>query len=349
MTRESGGDARRRVAIFTDETGWHTRKLREALARRGFEGRCVDLEHCRFDTGASPSGLVIPGFGRTLPLAGIVRGIAGGSLEQITKRLGILHALRELGVPIYNDARAIERSVDKSMTSFLLHKAGVATPQAWAIEDEAQARRLLMRETAAGRCLVLKPLFGSQGKGLRKVGWVKGEEGSDWEDGDADGCRAVPLPDLKSVGGLAYLQRFIPQPESDAAPGFDWRVMVIGGRAVAAMKRVSPHWVRNVAQGARSVASPLLPGLAQLAEAAAATLDMDYAGVDLVPDPASPQGAQVIEVNGVAAWRGLQKVTPFDIGQAIVDDLLQRRLGVPLLAGGAGQVCQIGSGVTRSA
>ena len=349
MTRESGGDARRRVAIFTDETGWHTRKLREALARRGFEGRCVDLEHCRFDTGASPSGLVIPGFGRTLPLAGIVRGIAGGSLEQITKRLGILHALRELGVPIYNDARAIERSVDKSMTSFLLHKAGVATPQAWAIEDEAQARRLLMRETAAGRCLVLKPMFGSQGKGLRKVGWVKGEEGSDWEDGDADGGRAVPLPDLKSVGGLAYLQRFVPQPESDAAPGFDWRVMVIGGRAVAAMKRVSPHWVRNVAQGARSMASPLLPGLAQLAEAAAAALDMDYAGVDLVPDPASPQGAQVIEVNGVAAWRGLQKVTPFDIGQAIVDDLLQRRLGVPLLAGGAGQVCQIGSGVTRSA
>lgn len=344
MTRESGGDARRRVAIFTDETGWHTRKLREALARRGFEGRCVDLEHCRFDTGASPSGLVIPGFGRTLPLAGIVRGIAGGSLEQITKRLGILHALRELGVPIYNDARAIERSVDKSMTSFLLHKAGVATPQAWAIEDEAQARRLLMRETAAGRCLVLKPMFGSQGKGLRKVGWVSNEEGD-----DANGGHAVPLPDLKSVGGLAYLQRFIPQPESDAAPGFDWRVMVIGGRAVAAMKRVSPHWVRNVAQGARSVASPLLPGLAQLAEAAAAALDMDYAGVDLVPDPASPQGAQVIEVNGVAAWRGLQKVTPFDIGQAIVDDLLQRRLGVPLLAGGAGQVCQIGSGVTRSA
>lgn len=344
MTRESGGDARRRVAIFTDETGWHTRKLREALARRGFEGRCVDLEHCRFDTGASPSGLVIPGFGRTLPLAGIVRGIAGGSLEQITKRLGILHALRELGVPIYNDARAIERSVDKSMTSFLLHKAGVATPQAWAIEDEAQARRLLMRETAAGRCLVLKPMFGSQGKGLRKVGWVSNEEGD-----DANGGHAVPLPDLKSVGGLAYLQRFVPQPESDAAPGFDWRVMVIGGRAVAAMKRVSPHWVRNVAQGARSVASPLLPGLAQLAEAAAAALDMDYAGVDLVPDPASPQGAQVIEVNGVAAWRGLQKVTPFDIGQAIVDDLLQRRLGVPLLAGGAGQVCQIGSGVTRSA
>ena len=119
---------RPRVAILTDETGWHTTRLRRALARRGYEGRCADLEDCRFDTSRAGPGIVIPGFGRTLPVAAIVRGIAGGSLEQVTKRLGILHALRELGVPVYNDARAIERSVDKSMTSFLLHRAGIPSP-----------------------------------------------------------------------------------------------------------------------------------------------------------------------------------------------------------------------------
>ncbi len=301
-----------RVAILTDETGWHTTRLRRALARRGFEGRCADLEDCRFDTTGGP-GLVIPGFGRALPAAAIVRGIAGGSLEGITKRLGILHALRESGVPVYNDARAIERSVDKSMTSFLLHRAGVATPPAWALESQAQARRLVMRETAAGRCLVLKPLFGSQGKGLQKVGLVDGVP--------------VPLPDLAGYGGLAYLQRFVPQPEGPAAPGFDWRVLVVGGRAVTAMKRVNRHWIRNVAQGARCVAAALTPPLAALAEHAARALDMDYAGVDLVPDADQPAGAQVIEVNGVAAWRGLQSVTGFDIAQAMVDDLLARRLG----------------------
>ncbi len=336
---EGASGGRRRVAIFTDETGWHTRKLRQALTRRGFEGRCVDLEQCRFDSGATPSGLVIPGFGRELPLAGIVRGIAGGSLEQITKRLGILHALRELGVPVYNDARAIERSVDKAMTSFLLHKAGVATPPSWALESEPQARRILMREASAGHSLVLKPMFGSQGKGLRRVGMVDGV--------------SVPLPELAALGGLACLQRFVPQPESAAAPGFDWRVLVVGGRAIAAMKRVSPHWVRNVAQGARCVACALEPALARLAEGAAAALAMDYAGVDLVPDPGADCGAQVIEVNGVAAWRGLQRVTPFDIAQAIVDDLLQRRMGLPCAfeptAAAEARVCQFGSGVTRSA
>lgn len=336
---EGGPDPRRRVAIFTDETGWHTRRLRQALARRGFEGRCVDLAQCRFDSAATPSGLVIPGFGRVLPRAAIVRGIAGGSLEQITKRLGILHALRELGVPVYNDARAIERSVDKSMTSFLLHRAGVATPPSWALESEPQARRILIREASAGHSLVLKPLFGSQGKGVCRVGMVDG--------------RSVPLPELAAFGGLACLQRFVPQAESAQAPGFDWRVLVVGGRAVAAMKRVSAHWVRNVAQGAKCVACAPEPTLARLAEAAAAALEMDYAGVDLVPDPAAAGGAQVIEVNGVAAWRGLQRVTAFDIAQAIVDDLLERRLGLApvwrLPPPARAEVCQFGPGVTRSA
>ncbi|WP_341647387.1 hypothetical protein [Thauera humireducens] len=151
----------------------------------------------------------------------------------------------------------------------------------------------------------------------------------------------VPLPDLKSVGGLAYLQRFIPQQESDQAPGFDWRVMVIGGRAVAAMKRVSPHWVRNVAQRPAAWPHRSCPHSRNWPK------PRRGAGHGLCrrrprADPASPLGAQVIEVNGVAAWRGLQKVTPFDIAQAIVDDLLARRLGVPLLVGAAGQVCQIG-------
>ena len=315
-----------RIAIFTDETGWHTRQLQAALRARGAGGRGIDLADCHIDTTVARHGLVIPGFGRELPDAALVRGIAAGSFEQVTKRLGVLHALRELGVVVYNDARAIERSVDKSMTSLLLHAAGVATPPTWATESTAQAQRIVMRESAAGHALVLKPLFGSQGKGLQLLGNVGAAGG-----GVAPPSQAhVPLPDIaRDYRGLAYLQRFVP-PLSN--PGFDWRVLVIGGRAVAAMRRVSRHWVHNVAQGARCVAAPLTPALAGTAERAAAALGMDYAGVDLMPGDAA--GAEsgvaaaplVIEVNGVAAWRGLQRVTPFNIAQAIVADLFERRL-----------------------
>lgn len=298
-----------RVAILTDETGWHTRQLQAALRRRGALGRCLDLEDCRIDTTASRSGLLLPGYGGELPDAAIVRGIAGGSFEQVTKRLGVLHALRELGVPAYNDARAIERSVDKSMTSLLLHHAGVPTPPTWATESAAEAQRIVMRESAAGHALVLKPLFGSQGRGLLRVGRVDGLH--------------VPLPDLAPFGGLAYLQRFVP---AAGAIGHDFRVLVIGGRAVSAMRRVSEHWVHNVAQGARCEAWALSPALAGTAERAAAALGMDYAGVDLIPDPHDLAHPLVLEVNGVAAWRGLQRVTAFNIADAIVADLFERHL-----------------------
>lgn len=323
------GGARLRVAILTDETGWHTRQLQRALRERGAEGRCIDLADCRIDTTANAAGLLLPGYGRELPDAALVRGIAGGSFEQVTRRLGVLHALRECGIPVYNDARAIERSVDKSMTSLLLHQAGLPHPPTWAIESEALAQRLVMRESAARRALVLKPLFGSQGKGLQRVGWVSEEDGQP--------ARHVPLPPLTGpgaraagLGGVAYLQRFVPPPAGRAgAPGHDWRVLVVGGVARAAMRRISAHWVHNVAQGARCEPQPLDDGigplLARLAVAAARALDLDYAGIDLMLGTAA-EGPQIIEVNGVAAWHGLQRVTPVDVARALVDDLIDRRL-----------------------
>ncbi|RZL87449.1 MAG: RimK family alpha-L-glutamate ligase [Variovorax sp.] len=295
------------VAIMTDETGWHTRRLQAALRARGCVGRCVDLADCRIDTTAAWHGLVIPGFGRDLPDAALVRGIASGTFEQVTKRLGVLHALRELGVPVYNDARAIERSVDKSMTSLLLHAARIPAPPTWATESPAHAQRIAIREGASGHALVLKPLFGSQGKGLQLVGRVDGVHHR--------------LPDIcAAYGSLAYLQRFIP---ALTTPGFDWRVLVVGGRATTAMRRVSRHWIHNVALGARCEPAELTAELARLAEGAALALGMDYAGVDLMP---SRRGIQVIEVNGVAAWQGLQRVTGFDIARSIVEDLLDRKL-----------------------
>jgi len=304
-----------RVAIMCDETGWHTSRLKKAFRARDVDARTVDLADCRIDTSRGTHGLAIPGFGHALPDAVFVRGIAGGSFEQVTLRLGILHALRECGVPVYNDARAIERSVDKSMTSFLLNLRGVPTPPTWAGESTAFAQRVLMREAAAGRKLVLKPLFGSQGKGLKRLG-ARRRDGS-----------LAPLPPLRSRGQVAYLQRYV----DIGRPGFDWRVLVIGGRAVAAMRRVGGKgWIHNFAQGATCEAAELAPPLADIAVRATRALDLDYAGVDLIPDPSADGSPLVLEVNGVAAWRGLQSVTERDIAVALVDDLLDRKLAACL-------------------
>ena len=161
-----------------------------------------------------------------------------------------------------------------------------------------------MRETARGQRLVLKPLFGSQGRGLQRLGL-----------GDR-------LPGGEEYSGVYYLQRFV---ESESGDARDYRVFVIGGKAIAAMVRRGRDWVHNVAQGARCEAAPLEDDLCELAERAVRTIGLDYAGVDLMRGRAG--APVVIEVNGIPAWQGLQSVARMDIAARLAEDFVQRRLG----------------------
>jgi glutathione synthase/RimK-type ligase-like ATP-grasp enzyme len=101
------------------------------------------------------------------------------------------------------------------------------------------------------------------------------------------------------------------------------------------MRRLSRHWIHNVAQGARCEPAALTAELVDLAERAALALGMDYTGVDMIPSAHVPGGIAVLEVNGVAAWQGLQRVTRWPIARAIVDDLLDRKLAAARSAAGA--------------
>jgi RimK family alpha-L-glutamate ligase len=297
-----------RIAIFSDSASWHERRLAGACARRGADARIVSLRDCRLATEA-PQGLLVPEFEDGLPDAAFVRCVPGGSFEQVSLRLDFLHALEALRIPVFNGARAIERTVDKGMTSWLLQQAGIATPPAWICESAEAAARIHRRETAAGHRLVLKPLFGNRGRGLALL--------------DA-GSR---LPDADACAGVYYLQRFI---EGPGPTPRDWRVMVIGGRAVAAMERISQHWITNRARGAWCVAAALNADLATLAEAATAAVGASYAGVDIARD--RDGACLVLEVNGVPAWSGLQQVTPVDVADRLIEALLREIGAAPLEA-----------------
>ncbi|AIB15248.1 alpha-L-glutamate ligase (plasmid) [Azospirillum argentinense] len=288
-----------RVAlILTERPDWHTPRLVRAIEARGLPCRCVSPRRCGIAVGHTATGLLIPGFEDTLPAGVFVRAVGQGSFEQVTLRLGVLHALRDLGVPVHNDARAIERCVDKSMTSFLLFRAGLPTPPALATQEAEPARYIL--DDAPDQ--VLKPLFGAQGRGLQRLD------------------RPDALPDAEAVGGVYYLQPFIPPPTEGAWR--DRRVFVTGGRAVAAMTRHGRSWITNVHQGATCEAAPADDEAAALAVRAAAAVGASYAGVDLIRDRADRW--LVLEVNSMPAWQGLQRVSAVDIAEALAADFVER-------------------------
>ena len=231
-----------------------------------------------------------------MPDAVLVRDMAGGSFEAVTLRLGVLHALQEIGIPVWNNARAIERCVDKSMTSFLLARAGLPTPATWAAESREAAAQIVRQETSP---LVLKPLFGSQGRGLRLIRSAK------------------ELPPPAEVAGVYYLQRYV----GVEREGFhDFRVLVSQGRVVAAMMRHSAHWVTNVKRGGKPVAAVADGVMRDLAIAAAAAVGANFAGVDIVYD--RDERPTVLEVNSMPAWSGLQRTTHIDIAETLASDLI---------------------------
>jgi RimK family alpha-L-glutamate ligase len=179
----------------------------------------------------------------------------------------------------------------------LHHQAGIATPQTWVCESRHHAHDIIDKNTQ----LVIKPLFGSQGQGVRLADKAK-----------------PALPMDAYVDGVFYLQKFIHAPH-------DYRVFIVNNQAVAAMKRTGNTWLHNVAQGAKcenildkSVENDVLA----IALHAALVLDIAYCGVDVIRD--SNGKLWVLEVNSIPAWRGLQGVSPVNIAQILADDFLSQ-------------------------
>ena len=289
------------IAIITDDPGWHGRELKTAMHAHGLHANYVSLTACEFRFDDQGTSICIPGFEDRLPLGVFVRGVPGGSLEQVIFRLDILHALTACGTLVYNDSRAIERTVDKAMTTWLLKRAGIPTPATWVLESPEQACQVCKQEIASGNAVVLKPLFGSQGIGISLV------------------RRLSDLPEPDTLPGLYYLQRFI-EPAGQGCS--DARVFVINHKAVAAMRRRSDNWLTNRAQGASCEPQKLDNELKTLAEAAVVAVDIDYAGVDIITDRRGNH--QVIEVNSIPAWWGLQGVTDVHIAGLLIEHFVRR-------------------------
>ena len=294
------------IVIFSENNGWHEQRLASAFKRYGVHVQVVSMRDCRIGFEHTVTGLYIPGFADTLPDAVFVRAVAAGSFEEVTFRLDILHALKLSGVTVYNDAVSIERTVDKGMTSFLLMQNQVPAPPVWVCENAEAANNVIHAQLEKGRSIVQKPLFGNCGRGLQLI---------DSEDYQLD---------AELINGVYYLQQFIDQDDHN---GRDWRVFVINHQAIAAMERISEHWVTNRARGGKCLPAVLTPALRRLAETASKATGILYGGVDIIRDT---QGENlVLEVNSVPAWRGLQSVCPADISDLLVKDLLERRAVIP--------------------
>lgn len=279
------------VVILSDEPGWHGRMLTEAFRARQMTVSVRSVTELVAGAGGVP---VFPD-SPAPPDAIFVRGIPGGTAEQVCMRMEFLHRLAASGVAVVNPPRAVELTVNKGMTSMLLDAAGIPIPATFCGESLEAALDFCEPLFASGREVVFKPLFGSQGEGLERV---RSER---------------ELLGVTHNGGVWYLQEFVPP----VAGGYrDWRLFCVGGEVIAAMERRSDFWITNRAQGGSCHPLAITPELQDLAVRALHAVGADYLGVDILP---GPEGPLMTEVNSIPAWQGLQRVCMPDIAGCLVD------------------------------
>ena len=120
--------------------------------------------------------------------------------------------------------------------------------------------------------------------------------------------RPVTAPTANSI-----LQEFIAETE-----GRDLRVIVVGGRVVGCMQRVSTDgsFKANISRGGRAMAFEATDEIEWLATEATRVLNLDIAGVDLLFDEAGR--FRICEVNSAPQFKVMERLEGRNIARQIV-------------------------------
>ena len=245
-----------RLAVANREETFE--RLREPLAERGVELVHTPVRERTVDLADPPwpddldAGFVFPG-----------RMMEGGVLDAA------------VDVPWLNGRDAVLASRNKAGVLATLERAALPVPESVYVSNPVDDEAVADAVADIDGPVVIKPNSTTRGVGVTKVP-------------DADSLSGVTdyldlVHDFVAVGDRSYLvQEFVP----DAR---DYRVMVLDGEYVGAVERRLPddavaagRWKHNVHRGAEAVGVDLDPDLREVAERAAAALDVRLLGVDLL-------------------------------------------------------------------
>ncbi len=222
------------------------------------------------------AALVRPGTAACLRTGDVVLGRldVAKSLDGIEPGLLELLLLERRGLKVRNPAAALLAAHDKWRTARLLATALIPHPRTMLAHPGEEIRTALP--------FVLKPRFGSWGAGVR---------------------RCVTTRDVAEYLREAreqswYLRHGVLVQEEVPSEGVDLRVLVAGGCVVGAIeRRAAPdEWRTNISCGGTSQPAGVPDVAAELAATAAAAIDADLVGVDLLP--LGSDRFVVIELNG---------------------------------------------------
>ncbi len=294
-----------RIAVLASPDSWHFQELKRACSGR-HEIQCANFASARVGSPAAAGDRSVFECGEVSINdvdCVVTRAIPAGSLEQIVFRMDWLFQIQsQLGIPVINSAKCVEASVDKYLSLEKIRGAGIQVPETRVGQTFLDA---MQQFEEFGCDTVVKPIFGSQGRGIVRV---------------RDRKAAELLFQQRLAGGqVVYQQQFIEHGESDL------RLLVIGQKVIGMSRYRQGHWVTNASQGAVCAAHIPTPIETEIALDAARAVGALVAGVDIVFESETRQ-PYVVEVNSCPAWKSLAQVSKIDIASEIIQ-LVELQVG----------------------
>ena len=270
-----------------------TRRLVEAARERGHKARVVDpLE---VELGLGGPGPALYHRGRRLFRADAVVPRIGLSINQYG--LAVVNQLELSGIPVLNGARAISATRNKMRCLQLLAASGVRVPTTVMASNAAGLKEMV--RLVGGMPVLVKRVSPGEKTGVMVCETLQSLEAA-----------------LEAIQGLG--QNVIVQQYLLGGRGRDLRLLVVGGRVVAALRRRprTGRMSRTLASGARFEAAEPRPSMERAALAAARIVGLEVCAVDMLEVKGGPR---VFEVNSSPGIREAEEACGVDVAAAIVE------------------------------
>ncbi|MHA0915058.1 30S ribosomal protein S6--L-glutamate ligase [Kosakonia cowanii] len=282
-----------KIAVLSrDGTLYSCKRLREAAVQRGHQIEILDPLSCYMNI--TPAASSIHYKGRQLPHYDAVIPRIGSAITFYGT--AALRQFEILGSYPLNESVAITRARDKLRSLQLLARQGIDLPITGIAHSPDDTSDLI--DMVGGAPLVVKLVEGTQG-----IGVVLAET--------RQAAESV-IDAFRGLNAHILVQEFI-----EEAKGCDIRCLVIGNEVVAAIERRAKagDFRSNLHRGGQATVVEITPREREIALAAAHTLGLDVAGVDILR---ANRGPLVMEVNASPGLEGIEKATGLDIAGRMI-------------------------------
>lgn len=277
LSRSASIPSTRRLVEVARARGHRVRVLNPLRVQMHLDGRSATLYYGRKKL--APTDVVLPRIAQSISNYGLA----------VVNQFGLAR------VSLVNHAQAIAQSRNKMRSLQLLSAHGIDIPSTVMARDAAHLKEMV--GLLGGVPVLAKLLQGQEKHGVMVCESLQSLEAA-----------------LEAVLGLGHnlvMQEYV------KSTGIDVRVLVVGGQAVAAVRRRPRpgRLAHTLIKGARLEAHELSPAQRATAEKATRLIGLEVAAVDLLDVQGQPK---IFEVNSSPALPEMEAVTGVDLASLII-------------------------------